>query len=56
MIRVVTVARFCNSDPVAVLRWPNPVFLDVLEVMEMVGEAEERRASWMNQRDNGHGY
>jgi len=57
MIRVVTVARFCNTDPVAVLRWPNPVFLDVQEVMEMTGEAEERREAWVRQREsNGDGY
>jgi len=57
MIRVVTVARFCNTDPVAVLRWPNPVFLDAQEVMEMIGEAEERREAWVRQREsNGDGY
>ncbi|MEJ2023436.1 MAG: hypothetical protein P8Y00_00160 [Deltaproteobacteria bacterium] len=54
---MVTVARFCNTDPVAVLRWPNPVFLDVQEVMEMTGEAEERREAWVRQREsNGDGY
>jgi len=57
MIRVVAVARFCNTDPVAVLRWPNPAFLDVQEVMEMTGEAEERREAWVRQREsNGDGY
>lgn len=57
MIQVVTVARFCNTDPVAVLRWPNPVFLDIREVMEMTGEAEERREAWLREREsNGYGY
>jgi len=50
---VFQVARFFNVSPIEVLDWPNPLFIEAQEFMEVQHEVDYR----LNKRaldDNGH--
>jgi hypothetical protein len=52
MMTVIAVAERFHCDPVSVLRWPNALYLDVLESLEVQAVADERREAERNDNRN----
>ena len=44
MMAIIAVAKYIGMDPMAIRKWPNPMFLDVLEIIDLADEAEARQA------------